>query len=84
MKFETILYEVQDEVLTITLNRPERLNAWTRQMLQDLLTAFDSADADDSIGAIILTGAGRAFCALVQIYPQVVAKHLKAQAANQT
>ena len=63
MKFETILYDVQDEVLTITLNRPERLNAWTRQMLQDLLAAFDVADADDSIGAIILTGAGRAFCA---------------------
>ena len=63
MKFETILYDVQDEVLTITLNRPERLNAWTRQMLQDLLAAFDVADADDGIGAIVLTGAGRAFCA---------------------
>ena len=63
MKFETILYEVRDEVLTITLNRPERLNAWTRQMLQDLLAALDSADADDGIGAIILTGASRAFCA---------------------
>ena len=50
MKFETILYEVRDEVLTITLNRPERLNAWTRQMLQDLLAAFDSADDDDGIG----------------------------------
>lgn len=63
MKFETILYDVKDEVLTITLNRPERLNAWTRQMLQDLLAAFDVADADDGIGAIVLTGAGRAFCA---------------------
>ena len=63
MKFETILYEVKDEILTITLNRPDRLNAWTLQMLNDLLTAFDHADADDEIGAIVITGAGRGFCA---------------------
>ena len=63
MKFETILYEVKDEILTITLNRPDRLNAWTLQMLNDLLTAFDHADADDGIGAIVITGAGRGFCA---------------------
>ena len=63
MKFETILYEVKDEILTITLNRPDRLNAWTLQMLNNLLTAFDHADADDGIGAIVITGAGRGFCA---------------------
>lgn len=63
MKFETILYEVEDEILTITLNRPDKLNAWTRQMLQDLLAAFDLADSDDDIGAIVITGAGRGFCA---------------------
>ena len=63
MKFETILYEVKDEILTITLNRPDRLNAWTLQMLNDLLTAFDHADADDGIGAIVITGAARGFCA---------------------
>ncbi len=63
MKFETILYDVKDEILTITLNRPDRLNAWTRQMLSDLLAAFDAADADDNVGAVVITGAGRGFCA---------------------
>lgn len=63
MKFETILYEVKDEIVTITLNRPDRLNAWTYQMLSELLTAFDHADADDDVGAIVITGAGRGFCA---------------------
>ncbi len=63
MQFETILYEVKDEVLLITLNRPDRLNAWNNQMLHELINAFDRADADDEIGAIILTGAGRGFCA---------------------
>ena len=63
MKFETILYDVRDEILTITLNRPDRLNAWNNQMLNDLLAAFDAADADDNVGAIIITGAGRGFCA---------------------
>lgn len=63
MKFETILYDVNDDVLTITLNRPDRLNAWNRQMLSDLLAAFDEADADDDVGAVVITGAGRGFCA---------------------
>lgn len=63
MKFETILYDVRDEILTITLNRPDKLNAWTGQMLQDLLAAFDMSDADDEIGAVVITGAGRGFCA---------------------
>ena len=63
MRFETILYEVKEDILTITLNRPEKLNAWNKQMLHDLLAAFDAADSDDGIGAIIITGAGRGFCA---------------------
>ena len=63
MDFDNILYEVEDSILTITLNRPERLNAFSGGMLHDLLRAFDLADADDDVGAIIITGAGRGFCA---------------------
>jgi enoyl-CoA hydratase/carnithine racemase len=63
MDFEQIRYEVEDHVLTITLNRPDRLNAWTRTMQHELLDAFDRADADDDVRAIVVTGAGRAYCA---------------------
>ena len=63
MKFECILYEVKNKVLTITLNRPERLNAYTGQMQADLIKAFDKAGKDDDIRVIIVTGAGRGFCA---------------------
>jgi enoyl-CoA hydratase/carnithine racemase len=61
--YEQIITETSDGVLTITLNRPERLNAWTAQMGQELRTAFDRADADDEVRAIVVTGAGRGFCA---------------------
>ena len=61
--YQTILYQVEESVLTITLNRPEQLNAFNGPMLKDLLDAFDRADADDHVRAIIVTGAGRAFCA---------------------
>ncbi len=61
--YETIIYEVDNGILTLTLNRPEKLNAFTGTMLQELLDAFDRADADDEIRTIIVTGAGRAFCA---------------------
>jgi enoyl-CoA hydratase/carnithine racemase len=61
--FEQILYSVEDRVLTITLNRPERLNAWTQTMQRELIEAFDMADADDDVRAIVVTGAGRGFCA---------------------
>jgi enoyl-CoA hydratase/carnithine racemase len=61
--FETILAEVQDGILTITLNRPDRLNAFTPQMMNELIAAFDRADADDAVRAVIMTGAGRAYCA---------------------
>ncbi len=63
MEFEQITTELTDHVLTITLNRPERLNAWTQTMFSELLTAFDRADADDEVRAVIVTGAGRGFCA---------------------
>ena len=63
MSYETLLYEVSDYVLTITLNRPDRLNAFTGTMMNELIDAFDKADADDDVRAIIVTGAGRAFCA---------------------
>lgn len=61
--YETIIYEVDNGILTLTLNRPEKLNAFTGTMLQEMLDAFDRADADDEVRAIIVTGAGRAFCA---------------------
>ena len=63
MSYETLLYDVSEHVLTITLNRPDRLNAFTGTMMNELIAAFDAADADDAVRAIIVTGAGRAFCA---------------------
>jgi enoyl-CoA hydratase/carnithine racemase len=63
LDFEQIRYEVADGVLTITLNRPDRLNAFTETMLNELIAAFDASDADDDIRAVIVTGEGRAFCA---------------------
>jgi enoyl-CoA hydratase/carnithine racemase len=63
MSFQEIQYEVAEGVLTITLNRPERLNAFTGTMARELIEAFDQADADDSVRAVVVTGAGRGFCA---------------------
>ena len=63
MNFETIKYEVKEKVLTITLNRPDRLNAFTGQMMNDLISAFDSASNDDEVRVVIVTGEGRGFCA---------------------
>ncbi|MDZ4369545.1 MAG: crotonase/enoyl-CoA hydratase family protein [Afipia sp.] len=61
--YQQIKYEVQDSILTITLNRPDKMNAFTHVMMNELIDAFDAADADDNVRAIIVTGAGRAFCA---------------------
>ena len=63
MGYEQIAYEVEDGLLTITLDRPEHLNAFTATMLRELLDAFDRADADDEVRAVVVTGPGRAFCA---------------------
>jgi len=63
MAYETIKYEVAEQILTITLNRPDKLNAFNATMQQELIDAFDSADKDDDVRAIIVTGAGRGFCA---------------------
>src|SRR5688500_14714936 len=61
--YTQIAYEVADGVLTLTLDRPELLNAFTNRMLAEMLDAFDRADADDDVRAIVVTGRGRAFCA---------------------
>jgi enoyl-CoA hydratase/carnithine racemase len=63
MNYEQIRYDVDEGVLTLTLHRPEKLNAFTPQMMRELIDAFDRADADDAVRAAIVTGAGRAFCA---------------------
>lgn len=61
--FQHIAYEVDRHVATITLDRPDRLNAFTGTMMRELLEAFDRTDADDRVRAVIVTGRGRAFCA---------------------
>ncbi|NBU26840.1 MAG: enoyl-CoA hydratase [Caulobacteraceae bacterium] len=63
MSYETILYSVEDGIATITLNRPDRMNAFTGQMMLEMIDAFDAIDADDAVKAVIVTGSGRAFCA---------------------
>ncbi len=63
MSYEQIITELADGVLTITLNRPERLNAWTPTMQRELIAAFDEADGNDEVRVVIVTGAGRGFCA---------------------
>jgi enoyl-CoA hydratase/carnithine racemase len=61
--FETLIYDVADGVATVTLNRPEKLNAFNTQMMRDMIEVFDLTDADDAVRCVIVTGAGRAFCA---------------------
>jgi enoyl-CoA hydratase/carnithine racemase len=63
VEYTQIAYEVADRVATITLDRPEQLNAFTDTMLRELLDAFDRVDADDAVRAVIVTGRGRGFCA---------------------
>jgi len=63
MQFETIQLETEDGLAIITLNRPEAMNAYTPQMCHELIAAFDAAEADPDAGAIVVTGAGKAFCA---------------------
>ena len=63
MSYQQINYEVEERVATITLNRPERLNAFTATMMQEMVDALDQVNADDDVRAVIVTGAGRGFCA---------------------
>ncbi|MCK7545303.1 crotonase/enoyl-CoA hydratase family protein [Marinobacter bryozoorum] len=62
-QFETITLDVEDGIATITLNRPDRMNAFTLTMMDEIIAAFDQTDADDNVRAVIVTGAGKAFCA---------------------
>ena len=62
-EYETIRTALEDGVLTLTLHRPERMNAFTPIMMRELIAAFDMADADDAVRAVIMTGEGRAYCA---------------------
>lgn len=61
--FETCYLDIADGVAVLTLNRPDRMNAFTGQMMLDMIASFDKTDADDDVRAVIVTGAGRAFCA---------------------
>ena len=64
MKFNTLDWAVSpDGILTLTLNRPDKMNAFTVEMANELVAAFNGASADDSVRAVVVTGAGRAFCA---------------------
>jgi enoyl-CoA hydratase/carnithine racemase len=63
MPYETLLTDLRDRVLTVTMNRPERLNAFTLQMMHDWLALLDEIDADDEVRAVVVTGAGKGFCA---------------------
>ena len=63
MAYETIEFKLEGGIARLTLNRPDRLNAFTPEMMRDLIEAFDLTDADDEVRAVIVTGAGRGFCA---------------------
>jgi enoyl-CoA hydratase/carnithine racemase len=63
MSYNTLRYEVTDNILTLTLSRPEQLNAFTIEMAHELIDAFNRASDDDEVRAIVVTGEGRAFCA---------------------
>ena len=63
MDFQDIAYDVSEGIATITLNRPDKMNAFTGRMMHEIISALDMTDADDNVKAVIFTGAGRAFCA---------------------
>ena len=63
MTYETLSCDLSEQILTITLNRPDKLNAFTVTMANELISAFNAASENDDVRVIIVTGAGRAFCA---------------------
>ena len=63
MEYKNILLEQQDNIAVLSLNRPNKLNAFTFSMMEEMIAALDALDADDSVHALIITGKGRAFCA---------------------
>ena len=63
MNYNTLKYEVSEFILTLTLNRPDALNSFTVEMAHELIHAFNRASEDDEVRAIVVTGAGKAFCA---------------------
>ena len=78
MAFTQIRYDVKNAVAEVTLNRPDRLNAWTKTMMEELITAASMADTDDAVRAVIVTGAGRAFCAGADLDPDTFAERQEA------
>ncbi len=70
MDYQHIRADLADHILTLTLNRPDRLNAFTLRMKDELVHAFGEADRDNAVRAVIVTGAGRAFCAGMEMQPE--------------
>ena len=63
MDYKEITYQVADGIATLTLHRPDKMNAFTGVMMTEMIDAFDRADADDDVRVVVVTGSGRAFCA---------------------
>jgi enoyl-CoA hydratase/carnithine racemase len=74
LRYEQILVDRRDSVLVLTLNRPDRLNAWTPRMMAELTAAITAAEADPGLGAVVVTGAGRGFCAGADIGGEFASK----------
>ena len=68
--YSEVSYRVEDAIATITLNRPDKMNAFTPVMMGEMIEALDAADADDRVRAVVITGAGKAFCAGADLKPQ--------------
>ena len=81
-EFETITLDIDDGIATITLNRPERMNAFTLTMMEELIAALDHTDANDDVRAVIITGAGKAFCAGADLSAGGETFDYKAQSGN--
>lgn len=83
MDFTQIIYEVKSAIAWVTLNRPDRLNAWTKTMMEELITAAEMVDTDDAVRVVIVTGAGRAFCAGADLDPDTFAERRTAAQASE-